>query len=285
MCTRQARCSTTYSRGAPPFAGDSAAVTLQKVLTEEPARPRALNPSIPRDLETICLKCLEKDAAKRYPTAQALADDLLRYLRNEPISVRPAGAVERGYKWVKRNAVVASAMAAVSLVLVTGTGVSLGFGLEAQKQAEAAKQKQKDADDAAEREKGEANRANDEAARADREKRDAIEARNDLKAKKRRTRPLARTGEPHAGEGAARPDHREEPRQPADAVRSGSALADRGTPAQRGGADVPRRSDPDALRARTVGMSGRIRLPRRSSASISRALARSRSSWFTPGTQ
>ena len=67
--------------GRPPFVGDSAAVTLQKVLTEEPQRPRKLNASIPRDLETICLKCLEKDPAKRYPTAQALADDLLRYLR------------------------------------------------------------------------------------------------------------------------------------------------------------------------------------------------------------
>jgi tRNA A-37 threonylcarbamoyl transferase component Bud32 len=124
--------------GRPPFVGDSVAVTLQKVMTEEPQRPRKLNASIPRDLETICLKCLEKDVPRRYPTAQALADDLLRYTRNEPISVRPTGALERGYKWVKRNKVVAGAIAAVSLALLGGAGVSLGFGLYANEKAEQA---------------------------------------------------------------------------------------------------------------------------------------------------
>jgi WD40 repeat protein/tRNA A-37 threonylcarbamoyl transferase component Bud32 len=108
--------------GRPPFTGDSAAVTLQKVLTEEPERPRKLNPSIPHDLETICLKCLEKEPAKRYPTAQALADDLARYSRNEPISVRPAGALERGQKWVKRNKVVAGLWAVI--VALSAVGVA-----------------------------------------------------------------------------------------------------------------------------------------------------------------
>ena len=158
--------------GRPPFMGDSAAVTLQRVMFAEPERPRKLNPAIPRDLETICLKCLEKAPAKRYPTAQALADDLLRYSRNEPITVRPAGALERGYKWVKRNKVVSGAIAAVSLALLVGAGISLGFGLEANKQAKEAKRKQKDADDAADREKG-------EAARADREQDTATVARRD----------------------------------------------------------------------------------------------------------
>lgn len=160
--------------GRPPFSGDSAAVTLQKVMTEEPARPRKLNASIPRDLETICMKCLEKDPARRYPTAQALADDLLRYGRNEPITARPAGALERGYKWVKRNKVVAGAMAAVFLALLTGAGVSLGFGLEANKQANEARKQKKDAEDATEREK-------DEATRAEREKQNALNAGNALK--------------------------------------------------------------------------------------------------------
>ena len=153
--------------GQPPFQGDSVAVTLQKVIAEEPRRPRHLNTSIPRDLETICLKCLEKDAAKRYPTAQELADDLLRYLRGQPIAARPTGTLERGYKWVKRNTVVAGAVTAVSLALLVGAGVSVNFGLEARKQAEVAKQKQKDADDAREREEG--------------EKQIAIVARDDLK--------------------------------------------------------------------------------------------------------
>ncbi|HEY1190659.1 MAG TPA: protein kinase [Gemmata sp.] len=162
--------------GRPPFGGDSVAVTLQKVISEEPARPRKWNAAIPRDLETICLKCLEKDPAKRYPTAQALADDLLRYLRNEPLTVRPSGALERGYKWVKRNKVVAGAITAVSLALVVGAGVSLGFGLYANDQAEEAKRQKKDAEDAAEREKR-------EASRADRERDNAIRAGNDLRQK------------------------------------------------------------------------------------------------------
>jgi serine/threonine protein kinase len=96
--------------GRPPFQGDSAAVTLQKVMMQEPDRLRKHRPDVPQDLETICLKCLEKTPAKRYPTAQAISDDLRRYLRNEPISVRPAGTLERGYKWVERNKVVAGAM-------------------------------------------------------------------------------------------------------------------------------------------------------------------------------
>jgi hypothetical protein len=162
--------------GRPPFQGDSAVVTIQKVLSEEPRRPRALNAAIPRDLETICLKCLEKDPARRYPTAQALADDLLHHLRGEPISARPAGALERAYKWVKRNRVVTGAGAAVALALVGGAGVALAFGLEAGKQAEEARKQKRAADAAAEREKGEAERA-------DRERNDAIRVRNDLAVK------------------------------------------------------------------------------------------------------
>jgi hypothetical protein len=141
--------------GRPPFQGDTWQATVQKVIHEEPERPRKHRTDIPRDLETICLKCLEKEQGKRYPTAQALADDLLRYLRNEPISVRPAGALERGYKWVKRNKVVSGAAAAVFLALLTGAGVSLAFGYEAHKQAEEAKKQKKDAEDAAEREEKE----------------------------------------------------------------------------------------------------------------------------------
>ncbi|MBM3983372.1 MAG: serine/threonine protein kinase [Planctomycetes bacterium] len=153
--------------GRPPFLGDSVAVTLQKVPTEEPARPRKLNAAIPADLETICLKCLEKVPAKRYPTAQALADDLLRYARNEPIGARPTGALERTTKWVRRNKVIAGALAAVTLAVLAGGGLSLAFGFEARAQAKEAKKQKEEADAAT--------------AREEREKLDAVRARNELK--------------------------------------------------------------------------------------------------------
>jgi hypothetical protein len=155
--------------GRPPFEGDSVAVTLQKVLTEEPQRPRRLNAAISPDLETICLKCLEKDPMKRYPTAQALADDLVRYLHNESISVRGASVLDRGYKWLKRNRVVAGAFTGVALALMIGAAVSLGFGLRAEKQANVARKKEQDAEEAA--------------AREQKEKQDALAARNELKQK------------------------------------------------------------------------------------------------------
>jgi formylglycine-generating enzyme required for sulfatase activity len=108
--------------GRPPFHGDSAALTLQKVMTVEPIRPRTLRPGVPRDLETICLKCLEKSPAKRYATADLLAADLGAFLAGRPISARPAGAAERAWKWVKRNPGRASAVAAVVLVALGGLG-------------------------------------------------------------------------------------------------------------------------------------------------------------------
>jgi TolB-like protein/Tfp pilus assembly protein PilF/predicted Ser/Thr protein kinase len=100
--------------GQPPFAGGTTYETIKLLLDTEPRQPRLLNPKIDRDLCTICLKCLEKDPKRRYSSALALAEDLERWLRHEPIQARRTGIFARGKKWVRRNP--ASALLAASLV-------------------------------------------------------------------------------------------------------------------------------------------------------------------------
>src|SRR5438128_5661648 len=98
----------------PPFAGGATYETIKLLLDSEPRQPRLLNPKIDRDLSTICLKCLEKDPKRRYPSALALAEDLERWLRHEPIQARHTGVFARGGKWVRRNP--PSALLVASLV-------------------------------------------------------------------------------------------------------------------------------------------------------------------------
>jgi WD40 repeat protein/tRNA A-37 threonylcarbamoyl transferase component Bud32 len=103
--------------GELPFRG-SRAMLLHQVLTEEPRPPRRLNDRIPRDLETVCLKALAKQPARRYPTARALADDLRRHLDGQPILARPVGSLERTALWVRRNPARAGLVLALALLLV-----------------------------------------------------------------------------------------------------------------------------------------------------------------------
>jgi WD40 repeat protein/serine/threonine protein kinase len=89
--------------GQPPFAGGTTMHTVRQVLEQEPRRPSALKTGTDRDLETICLKCLDKDPARRYGSGEALAEDLQRWLRHEPIQARPIGTLGRLGKWTRRN--------------------------------------------------------------------------------------------------------------------------------------------------------------------------------------
>ena len=104
--------------GRPPFRGETASETERQVIAEDPVPPSRLNAKVPRDLETICLKCLHKAPEQRYATAAALAEDLKRFQRNEPIAARPPGLLERTGKWVRRHPTPA-AMLAVSVFLVS----------------------------------------------------------------------------------------------------------------------------------------------------------------------
>jgi WD40 repeat protein/serine/threonine protein kinase len=134
--------------GRPPFQGETTLDVLLQVRTEEPVPPGALRAKLPRDLETICLKCLEKSPAKRYATAQALADDLRLFLDGRPIQARPVGRPEKLWRWCRRNPVVALLTAAVAFLLVAGTPTLTILWLQADEQRREADSKRSEAESA-----------------------------------------------------------------------------------------------------------------------------------------
>ncbi len=120
--------------GELPFRGQTRMLLLQ-VIQDEPRPPRRLNDRIPRDLETICLKAMAKEPARRYQTARELAADLRRFLNGEPPRARPVSGREKLWRWCRRNPALASSAIGVVLALAAGTAISTAFALVAQREA------------------------------------------------------------------------------------------------------------------------------------------------------
>jgi eukaryotic-like serine/threonine-protein kinase len=117
--------------GTVPFAGDDPGQILANVLRHEPVALRRWQPHLPRDLETICLKCLRKEPHRRYASGSELADDLLRFLDGQSILARPVGRAEKAVRWARRNPLAAGLAAASATILLAATAVSLAFARQA----------------------------------------------------------------------------------------------------------------------------------------------------------
>jgi hypothetical protein len=117
--------------GRPPFRAETPLETLHQAQEDEPVSPSRLQPKLPRDAATICLKCLQKEPGRRYPTAAALAEDLRRFQAGEPITARPVGTLERTWRWIRRNpgwaAMLATVMALLVVIAVGGVLLSLNL--------------------------------------------------------------------------------------------------------------------------------------------------------------
>ena len=126
--------------GRPPFQAATMTEILMQIMVEEPVPPASLNPGIPADLETVCLKCLEKEPARRYQSAAELADDLRRFLDGMPVTARRVSTIGRARRWARRNPMIAGLAAGLALILVAGTVVSTGFAIRAHNYSVAARE-------------------------------------------------------------------------------------------------------------------------------------------------
>jgi hypothetical protein len=132
--------------GQTPFTGDNALTVLRQARESEPPRPSSIRPGLDRDLETVVLKCLEKEPIRRYLSAEALADDLANWLAGRPISARPVGQAERLWRWCRRNPAVASLAATVALSLFAGIVISTLFAVRANDRAQSERRQRERAD-------------------------------------------------------------------------------------------------------------------------------------------
>lgn len=138
--------------GRPPFKAATAMDTILQVLSDVPVPPGQIQSLVPKDLETICLKCLQKDPRLRYAHAEDLADDLRRYQNAEPIRARPIGVIGRAWRWCRRHPAVATLLVLIAAVLLAGTTISTYFAIQASRRA-------KEAQDIAAKEKAQRERA------------------------------------------------------------------------------------------------------------------------------
>ena len=127
--------------GRRPFVAPTILATLDLVKNSEPVPPRRLQPHLPRDLETICLKCLEKEPQQRYPSAEALAEDLEAFLNDDPIRIRPPRPWERAVRWVRRRPAVAALALVCTLAVVSSAGLRAWYEASAVAQAAAARRR------------------------------------------------------------------------------------------------------------------------------------------------
>jgi WD40 repeat protein len=181
--------------GRPPLVGESEVHTVWMLISQDPIPPRQLQPKVPRDLETICLKCLAKKPVRRYQTAGALAADLRRFLNHQPILARPTGLLERAGKWAIRKPAVAALSAVSALATAALVGAAAYFTAQLTHERDIAERRRSDAEDA--RRSAETQRAEAEAARGEAERRrtDAESARAEAESARAEADVLRRNAE------------------------------------------------------------------------------------------